>query len=159
MCYTKKREGGIMKIYMDNCCYNRLFDDRSIIKNYLEREAVLLVLELIYEGRVEIIGSDVLVKEMLAIKDVTKRKRIHALYQNCVLESVFADSEVIRRAKEISKFAGTTSFDSLHLAISEKNVEVFLTTDIKLVRASKRIDLSVKIMNPIEFIMEVSENE
>lgn len=30
-----------MKIYMDNCCYNRLFDDRSNIKNYLEREALL----------------------------------------------------------------------------------------------------------------------
>lgn len=57
-----------MKIYMDNCCYNRLFDDRSNIKNYLEREAVLLVLEL-----------------------------IHALYQYCVLESVFANSEVLLR--------------------------------------------------------------
>lgn len=66
-----------------------------------------------------------LVKEMLAVKDVMKRKRIHVLYQNCVLESVFADSDVICRAKEISKFAGTTSFDSLHLAISEKNAEVF----------------------------------
>jgi hypothetical protein len=64
-------------------------------------------------------------KEMLAIKDVMKRKRIHALYKNCVLESVFADSEVIRCAKEISKFAGTTSFDSLHLVISEKMWKCF----------------------------------
>ncbi len=66
-----------------------------------------------------------LVKEMLVIKDVMKRKRIHVLYQNCVLESVFADSDVICRAKEISKFAGTTSFDSLHLAISEKMRKCF----------------------------------
>ncbi len=159
MCYTKKEEGDIVKIYMDNCCYNRLFDDRSNIKNYLEREAVLLVLELNNKGQVEIIGSDVLIKEMLAIKDVMKNKRIHILYQNCVLDSVFADSEIICRAKEISKIAGTTSFNSLHLAISEKNVEVFLTTDIKLVKMSKRIDLSVKVMNPIEFIMEVTMNE
>lgn len=144
---------------MDNCCYNRLFDDRSNIKNYLEREAVLLVLELIYQKRVEIIGSDILIKEMSCIKDVMKKKRIHALYQNCILKSVFADSEIIRRAKEISKLAGTTSFDSLHLAISENNAEVFLTTDIKLIKASKRIDLSIKVMNPIEFIMEVTENE
>ncbi|MCM1235700.1 MAG: PIN domain-containing protein, partial [Ruminococcus flavefaciens] len=144
---------------MDNCCYNRLFDDRSNIKNYLEREAVLLIFELIYQKRVEITGSDILIKEMSAIKDVMKRERIHALYQNCVLKSVFADSEIIRRAKEIAKLVGTTSFDSLHLAISEKNAEVFLTTDIKLIKASKRIDLSVKVMNPIEFIMEVTENE
>lgn len=159
MCYTKKKEGDSVKIYMDNCCYNRLFDDRSNIKNYLEREAVLLVLELIYENRIEVIGSDVLLKEMSVIKDTMKRKRIQALYQNCVLENVFADAEIIHRAKDISKFAGTTSFDSLHLAIAERNVEAFLTTDIKLVKASKRIDLSVRIMNPIEFIMEVTENE
>lgn len=90
-----------MKIYMDNCCYNRLFDDRTNIKNYLEREAVLLILELIYERRVEIIGSDVLAKEMLAIRDVTKRKRVYAIYQNCVLESVFADKGIVQRAKEL----------------------------------------------------------
>lgn len=100
-----------------------------------------------------------MLKEMSAIKDTMKRTRIRALYQSCVLESVFVDAEAIRRAKDISKFAGTTSFDSLHLAISERNAEVFLTTDIKLVKASKRIDLSVRVMNPIEFIMEVTDNE
>ncbi len=159
MCYTKKKEGDTVKIYMDNCCYNRLFDDRSNIKNYLEREAVLLVLELLYEDQVEVVGSDVLLKEMSAIKDSVKRKRVQELYQNCILENAVADLETIRRAKDISKFAGTTSFDSLHLAISERNAEVFLTTDIKLVKASKRIDLSVRVMNPIEFIMEVTDNE
>lgn len=159
MCYTKKKEGDSVKIYMDNCCYNRLFDDRSNIKNYLEREAVLLVLELIYENRIEVIGSDVLLKEMLVIKDTMKRKRIQALYRNCVVENVFAEAETIHRAKDISKIAGTTSFDSLHLAIAERDAEVFLTTDMKLIKASKRIDLSVRVMNPIEFIMEVAENE
>lgn len=72
---------------------------------------------------------------------------------------MFVDSDIVYRAKDISKTAGTTPFDSLHLAISEKSAEVFLTTDIKLIKASKRIDLSVKVMNPIEFIVEVANYE
>lgn len=33
-------------------------------------------------------------------------------------------------------------------------MDVILTTDIKLAKTEKRIDLAVKIMNPIEFIIE-----
>ena len=54
----------MLKIYMDNCCYNRLFDDRSNIRNYLERDAVLIVMQKVYEGEMELVGSDVLEIEM-----------------------------------------------------------------------------------------------
>lgn len=37
-----------MTVYLDNCCYNRPFDDRSNIRNYLEREAVLLIMQMAY---------------------------------------------------------------------------------------------------------------
>lgn len=35
-------------VYLDNCCYNRPFDDRSNIRNYLEREAVLIIMQMAY---------------------------------------------------------------------------------------------------------------
>lgn len=54
----------MLKIYMDNCCYNRLFDDGSNIRNYLERDAVLIVMQKVYEGEMEFVGSDVLEIEM-----------------------------------------------------------------------------------------------
>jgi len=28
-------------VYLDNCCYNRPFDDKTVFKNYLEAEAKL----------------------------------------------------------------------------------------------------------------------
>ena len=37
---NKKRKS-IMKIYMDNCCYNRPYDDQTHIRIYLETEAKL----------------------------------------------------------------------------------------------------------------------
>lgn len=43
----------MIKIYLDNCCYNRPFDDRTNIKNYLEREAVLIIMQMAYNGEFE----------------------------------------------------------------------------------------------------------
>ena len=34
-----------MKIYLDNCCYNRILDDRSYPQIYYERNSVMLILE------------------------------------------------------------------------------------------------------------------
>ena len=33
----------MIKIYFDNCCYNRQFDDFSVVKNGLEANAKLLL--------------------------------------------------------------------------------------------------------------------
>ena len=62
-----------LKIYFDNCCYNRLFDDRSNIKNYLEREAVLIIMQKAFEQELKIVGSDILEIEMSKIKNDEKR--------------------------------------------------------------------------------------
>ena len=46
--------------------------------------------------------------------------------------------------------------DSLHLAFAEsKDVDYFITTDRLLINASNRANLKIKVINPIEFIMEV----
>lgn len=58
------------KGYFNNCCYNRPFDDRSNIKNYLEREAVLIIMQMAYEENIRIVRSEVLKKEMSLISGV-----------------------------------------------------------------------------------------
>jgi hypothetical protein len=35
----------LMKIYLDACCLNRLFDDQSQARVHLETEAILLIFE------------------------------------------------------------------------------------------------------------------
>jgi len=62
----------MITVYLDNCCYNRPFDDRSNIKNYLEREAILLIMQMAYDGELHIIGSEVLRKEMSKISNYDK---------------------------------------------------------------------------------------
>lgn len=34
-----------MKVYLDNCCYNRPFDDQTQERIHLESEAILMILQ------------------------------------------------------------------------------------------------------------------
>ena len=46
--------------------------------------------------------------------------------------------------------------DSLHIAYAESlNIDYLITTDRLLINASNRANLKIKVINPINFIMEV----
>lgn len=144
-----------MKIYFDNCCYNRLFDDRSNIINYLEREAVLIVMQKAYENEFEIIGSDILEIEISKIKNNEKRSDVEGIYHALVTSCVQVTSEIKERAVQIREVSSIKNFDSLHLASAEVGADVLLTTDIKYLKGCHRIDAKIEVKNPVEFVMEV----
>jgi len=51
---------------------------------------------------------------------------------------------------------GFKPYDALHIACAEKaNVDVFLTTDDKLLRKAKSVRLAVDVKSPIEWVLEV----
>lgn len=52
-----------MRIYLDNCCYNRPFDDQNQLSVRLETEAKLRVQQLMRAGVLEYVWSDMLVVE------------------------------------------------------------------------------------------------
>lgn len=149
----------MLTIYLDNCCYNRPFDDRSNIKNYLEREAVLIVMQIAYEGNLKIIGSDVLEKEMVMILNPEKRKNVQSLYHSVISSTVKLDEYIIQRAKDIVAQSSIKPFDSLHLASAESNADILLTTDIKFLKAANRQNIKIAVKNPIDFLLEVTKND
>lgn len=122
------RRRTFLKIYFDNCCYNRLFDDRSNIINYLEREAVLIVMQKAYENEFEIIGSDILEIEISKIKNNEKRSDVEGIYHALVTSCVQVTSEIKERAVQIREVSSIKNFDSLHLASAEVGADVLLTT-------------------------------
>ncbi len=144
-----------MKVYLDNCCYNRVFDDRSNIKNYLEREAVLIVMQKAFDNELQIVGSDILKVEMSKIRNEEKRNNVEGLYHALVINSVKATCEISQRAAQIREVSNIRNFDSLHLASAEAETEVLLTTDMKFLKNSQRVNTKIAIKNPIEFVMEV----
>ena len=145
---------------MDNCCYNRVFDDRTIIKNYLEREAILILFQKIEDGELTLIGSDVLRIEMEQTPDCQKAQWVKEIYQRTVSKEVALTDKIKNRAKEIQGISNIKSFDSLHLASAEQNADILLTTDSKFLNAAKRLSrLDIRIENPIYFVSEVVKND
>ena len=146
-------------VYLDNCCYNRPFDDRSNIRNYLEREAVLIIMQMAYEGNIKIVGSEVLQKEMSLISNNEKRRDVESIYNELTSAVIMLNGWIIRRAEEIMAQSSIKSFDSLHLASAETEADVLLTTDTTFMKAANRLNTKIRVRNPINFLLEVSENE
>ncbi len=87
-----------MKIYFDNCCYNRLFDDRSNIKNYLERESILIIMQKVYDGEIEVTGSDILDIEISQISGLEKRNNVEGIYRALISDTVAINKRIEARA-------------------------------------------------------------
>jgi len=56
---------------------------------------------------------------------------------------------------EIRELSNIKAFDSLHLASAEEGADVLITTDIKVLRNSNRLQSKIEVKNPIVFVMEV----
>lgn len=144
-----------MKIYLDNCCYNRILDDRSNSQIYYERNSVMLILELIEKEAVELVGSEMLVKEMNDLSDSYKKSVLQMIYGLCS-EEIRVTSAILDRAEEIRHCSNIKYKDSIHLACAEAaKADALLTTDKKFINNGNRIKINTRIMNPNQWLLEV----
>ena len=67
-----------MRIYLDNCCFNRPFDDQRQVRIRLEAEAKLLIQESVFDGNLELAWSYILDYENSA-NPFQERKRAIAI--------------------------------------------------------------------------------
>lgn len=146
----------MIKIYLDNCCYNRPFDDLSQEKNYMEASAIEIILNKYINREIEIFGSMVIEFEILKISNGNKKRQVEDLYDALELQEIEYSDKIINRAKELRKY-NIKEMDALHIAFAEcGNVDYMITTDKKLINASKKSNAKIKIFNPVKFIMEVN---
>lgn len=144
-----------MEIYLDNCCYNRILDDRSYPQIYYERNSVMLILELVEKSVIELTGSEMLVKEISDTSDLYKKSVLQMIYKLCSKE-VKIDSFILDRAEEIRHSSNIKYKDSIHLACAEAaKVNALLTTDRKFMNNSKRIKTYTKVTSPNQWLLEV----
>jgi hypothetical protein len=67
-----------MKIYLDNCCLNRPFDDQSNLRVRLEAEAVKAILLLCEQGQWQLVSSRIAAFEIANTPDEGRRKKAGA---------------------------------------------------------------------------------
>ena len=108
----------------------------------------------------ELVGSDILKIEMANATVSSRRQGLQKIYDASISSGVSLTDSIKGRAKEIQSVSSIKSFDSLHLASAEANADILLTTDQRFLNAAKRIgDLSVRVENPVFFVMEAMAND
>ncbi len=145
----------MLKLYLDNCCYNRPFDDLKQEKICLEATAVEDILKLSINQKLLLYKSIAIDFELSRISDGNKKRQVEDLYDAMNLIDIPYNDTIKIRATELRKY-NIKDMDALHIAFAESaNVDYMVTTDRLLLNAAKRADLMVKVINPVEFIMEV----
>jgi len=149
-----------MKIYMDVCCLNRPYDDQTQDRIYLESEAVLTILKHIEAGDWTWISSSVVLFEIGETPNPERKRRVLKLCEKAA--SSIGLNEEIRSQAEIFKSYGFTTYDALHLACAlQAQVDVFLSTDDKLIKRAQRYSdsITLNVKNPLSWLQEVLYNQ
>ncbi len=104
---------------------------------------------------IKIYASRVIDYEINNISDGNKKRQIEDLYDGLELEKIPYSYAIKERVQELKKF-NIHYMDAYHISYAEsKNLDYFITVDKQLISASKRANLELKVVNPIQFIMEV----
>lgn len=137
-----------MRIYLDNCCFNRPFDDQSSLVIQMETEAKLDVQERVRLGEFELCWSFVLDYENSANPFEDVRNRISEWKKLSSKDCNLSD-DVTSRAKTLMNL-GLRQMDASHIACAiHLEADYFLTTDKKVL--NKPIT-EIAVINPIDFI-------
>jgi predicted nucleic acid-binding protein len=144
-----------MRIYLDNCCYNRPFDDQKQLRIRIETEAKLAVQDMILQKTIELAWSYILDFEN-ELNPFEPRKMMVNQWRAHATVETDETKEIIKMAEELVQI-GLKSKDALHLACAiALRCDYFLTTDDHLIRKAIGIG-EIKVADPITFIREESE--
>lgn len=147
-----------MKIYMDNCCYNRPYDDQTYIRIHLETEVKLHIQELVRNGEIDLVTSYMLEYENGKNRFSHKRQAIADFMNANESYYVGIDKETeVRTFAERIMETGIKSADALHVACAVlAGSNYFITTDDRLLKLQTA---EIQVVTPGEFIrrLEVTD--
>jgi predicted nucleic acid-binding protein len=150
---------GNKTIYLDNCTYNRPFDDQSQLRISLETQAKLYIQSLIKDNKIDLIYSYVCFYENYINPFENKRLSISD-FSKYAKYSVEESHDILIKANEIIQKT-IKPLDALHLscAINAK-ADYFITVDDGILRYNTN---EINIFDPITFIkqwdMQEGKNE
>ena len=136
------------RIYFDNCCYNRPFDDQSQIKVWLETDAKLYIQKLVKDRTLELAWSFVLDYENSFNPYAERRERIQAWRHLAVHHCGYSVS-MAEKTRSLMQL-GLKQADASHIACAIlSQVDYFITTDKRVLN---KYVAEIQVVNPITFI-------
>ena len=138
-----------IKVYLDNCCFNRPFDDQSQLRISLETQAKLYVQALISDEKIDLVVSYMNKYENDNNPFENRKYSISRFLQKAKYYTV-ESTEILLKSYEITK-AGIKPADALHLASAIiSNADFFLTVDDQILKYKTD---EIKIIDPIMFVI------
>ncbi len=139
-----------MLIYLDNCCFNRPFDNQGHIRIRIETDAKLYIQENIISGEFDLAWSYILDYENNK-NPFPERKETINNWKKHAKKDTSETKEILKRANELL-INGIKSKDALHISCAiELNCKFFITTDLNIIKKLVNFEL-VKVVNPVDFI-------
>ena len=146
-----------MKFYLDVCCLNRPFDNQTQIRIHLEAEAVIAIIGQVENDSWQWVSSDAVTYEISKTPNEERQERLRSMESSATTRMPLTDS-ILRKAEKFQQL-GFTTYDALHLVFAiEANVDVFLSTDDKLLRRARRYseEISISVANPLSWLQKVT---
>ncbi|MFO7889289.1 MAG: PIN domain-containing protein [bacterium] len=142
-----------MKIYLDNCCFNRPFDDQRQIRIRIETEAKLYIQEKIIHNEIKLVWSYILEYEN-ECNPFEERKNAIKKWRSIASINISEKNEIINEAKKL-KNTGVKSKDALHIACAvSAKCDYFITTDEEIINKLQKYD-KIGILNPVSLINKI----
>lgn len=136
------------KIYLDNCCFNRPYDDQTLLKIELETKAKLFIQNLIANKKIDLVWSYILDYENS--KNIYKQN-LNSIqkWQSLSCEDIDESLDVLKISKDIQK-SGIKNADSLHMACAiVANCDYFITVDKRILKYNNN---NLFVCDPLSFL-------
>ena len=149
-CYmtSEKKLAMTNRVYMDNCCYNRPFDEPLTPDVRLEKEAKIYIQQQIRSGKIELAWSFILDHESRANPHEDRKRAIIPWKYRATVD--IDPCEEVYRLGLIIKECGVKVMDAQHIACAiAAKCHYFLTTDKGILK--KKVE-GIILMNPVDYV-------
>ena len=142
-----------MLLYLDNCCFNRPFDNQRQLQISLETQAKLFIQQEILSGRFMLLWSYILEHENNRNPYEIRRDNV-LVWKNVAIKTVIESEEILSFGETLMK-RKIKIYDALHIACAFiGGCDYFLTVDKGTL--NKEIN-EIHVCNPIDFICGLEE--
>jgi len=142
-------------IYLDNCCFNRPYDNQLHPLVKLETQAKLVIQQKIIEGEIDLVWSFILHYENSKNPYAERRSQI-LLWEEIAKIAIRFQSDIHTKATNIMDL-GIKLKDALHIGCAiQAGADFFVTTDKKLLNKPIK---GISILSPIDFLRRHYDGE
>lgn len=139
-----------MKVYLDNCCFNRPYDDQSDWKIRVETEGKQGIQDLIKAGQISLAWSYILDFENSKNPNPDRRSSIRT-WKTIAVQYIRESAALLEEMDRLVNL-GIKPLDALHVACAiSAECTHFITTDNGILKKSSLIS-GISIVDPVDFI-------